>query len=155
MGFSLNLLDISRSTNKCIPNYTNSDTLILEGAGKMLEISKGIFRVETDPYGWRIERCGSGFMLTDQNRVKYKHGTTEQSRFFKENDNRTETFRWLLEETEDPLGYKAVFEYIRDGGNLYIKKISYSIYSVEFNYEKRNDPVINSRAGFDPVLYLL
>ena len=154
MGFSLNLLAISRSTNKCIPNYTDSDTLVLEGAGKMLEISEGVFRVETDPYGWRIERCGSGFMLTDQNGVKYKLGTTEQSRLFKENNNRTETFRWLLEETEDSLGYKAVFEYIRDGGNLYIKKISYSIYSIEFNYEKRNDSVINSRAGFSIITNL-
>ena len=152
MGFSLNLLAISRSTNKCIPNYTDSDTLVLEGAGKMLKFPG--FRVETDPYGWRIERCGSGFMLTDQNGVKYKLGTTEQSRLFKENNNRTETFRWLLEETEDSLGYKAVFEYIRDGGNLYIKKISYSIYSIEFNYEKRNDSVINSRAGFSIITNL-
>lgn len=148
MGFSLNLLAISRSIKRFMPEYTDKDPLVLEGAGNMIETSDGVYSIETDPYGWKIERLSDGFKLTDKNGVHYHLGTTEQSRIFKVENNRIKIFKWLLEEIEDPLGYKVSFKYLRDGENLYIKKIDYSIYAIEFNYEKREDIVIDSKAGF-------
>lgn len=154
MGFSLNLLTISRSIKKCLPTYTDKDTLVLEGAGNLLEISDGVFRVETDPYGWKIETIEEGFHLTDKNGLIYKLGISQQSRLFKKENSRTRNFKWFLEEIEDPMGNKVYFEYLHDNGKLYIKRIGYSIYSLEFNYENRNDTMIDLRAGFSIVTRL-
>lgn len=149
MGFSLPLYTIRRSTDKRIPTYRGEeDPLILVGGGEFLHVGGGKYRLRVDTSGWRIEREGNGFRLTDREGKYYRLGVTEQARLFTIEDGQQKILSWHLEEIEDPLGYKVKFAYQRDKNQLYLDHIDYSVYTVRFAYQERPDPLIDGRAGF-------
>lgn len=149
MGFGLNLLTISRSTNKRLPTYQGEeDPLVLLGGGELMSLGGGKYRLKVQANSWRVAREGEGFRLTDRDGRFYRLGVTEQSRLSANQNGITKVFSWHLEEIEDALGNKVKFTYNRDKNQLYLARINYSIYSVRFDYEERPDPVLNGRPGF-------
>ncbi|MCK4257372.1 MAG: hypothetical protein KAX49_00245 [Halanaerobiales bacterium] len=149
MGFDLNLLTISRSTNKKLPTYRDEgDTFILNGAGELVAKGDGKYRLRVSNNAWQIERDGNGFKLQDGEGKIYKLGVTDQAQLYVNENGFKKVYSWCLEEIEDVFGNKVIFSYMRDGNQLYLKQVDYSIYTLRFEYEERPDPIINGRAGF-------
>ncbi|PEZ06747.1 hypothetical protein CN326_09725 [Bacillus sp. AFS018417] len=148
MGFDLNLFTIQRSMDKHTPTYRAHDPLILKGGGELVNIGGGKYRLKVDTNGWQFTREGEGFRIIDNEGKYYRLGVSENARLFNETEGSQKTLSWHLEEVEDNLGYKVKYSYLRDGNELYIQRIDYSIYTVRFHYEERPDPLINGRAGF-------
>ncbi len=149
MGFDLGLLTISRSTNKKLPTYRDEeDTFILKGGGELVDVGEGKYRLRVSDNTWKIERDGEGFKLQDGEGKFYRLGVTEQAQLCVNENGSKKVCRWCLEEIEDTFGNKVIFSYLRDGNQLYLKQVDYSIYTLRFEYEERPDPVINGRVGF-------
>lgn len=148
MGFTLGLLAIARSTEKRIPAYRPDDPLVLAGVGDLVDIGGGQYRLKVDPHSWLVEREGEGFRLIDREGCIYRLGVSAGARLGAPAAP-NQVLSWHLEQIEDALGNTVDFTYLRDGGQLYLARIDYSIYSVRFNYEAgRPDPVLEARAGF-------
>lgn len=148
MGFSLNLLTIQRSMNKRIPTYLDDDPLILMGGGELVDVGGRKFRLKEDTNGWEIEKEGEGYRITDNEGKYHRLGVSENARLFFDTEGIRNTLSWHLEEIEDSLGYKVNFSYFREGNNLYLQRVEYGIYTVQFNYEERTDPIVSGRSGF-------
>ena len=144
LGFSLPLPRIIRSTARGYPQYDSSDALMLEGAGEILKAADGTLRLEVDQGAWRIEKSGEGFRLLDREGSAYLLGVDAAARL----SNGARTFAWQLERIEDALGNSVAFEWLRDGGQLYLASFSYGPYGVQFDYEPRPDVLRNGRPGF-------
>jgi hypothetical protein len=59
LGFSLRLPRILRSIAHGIPSYTETDTLVLEGAGELLALPDGTLQPVVEAGAWRIRRLGA------------------------------------------------------------------------------------------------
>jgi RHS repeat-associated protein len=147
MGFSLPLPRLLRSTAHGFPGYTASDPLALEGAGPVLRMEDGSYRLQVDAGAWQVEACGEGFRLIDRRGLYYFLGTTPGGRLFPF-DRPQEVCAWHLERIEDALGNAVDFVWQRDGDQLYLARIGYSLYEIVFRYAARPDVLRHARAGF-------
>lgn len=130
LGFELSLPSISRKTSKGIPKYGEADTFTLNGedlvpladAAAVQRSSGGnvysvvTYRPRVDHAYDRIERWvglipgDTYWRVTDKSNVTSLFGTTAMSRIGDpEDENRV--FQWLLTESFDAKGNRAVYEY--------------------------------------------
>ncbi|WP_375772131.1 FG-GAP-like repeat-containing protein [Archangium gephyra] len=149
LGVALPLPRLVRSLARGFPRYDTADTLMLEGAGELLDLGGGAFRPQVDGGAWRAEALGDGFRCTDREGLFYELGTDAGSRLVGEDaSGRSVVFAWHLAKVEDALGNAALFRWRRDGGQLYLDTVAYGAYEVRFLYEPRPDPMRWGRAGF-------
>jgi RHS repeat-associated protein len=146
LGVSIPLPRILRSTARGFPAYAASDELLLEGAGPLVDVGAGSYRLQVDGRAWQIDASGDGFRLTARDGNFYFLGTSAQSRLI--NPASGAVYAWHLERIEDPLGYAADFVWQRSGSQLYLASAAYGTYEVHLAYSKRPDIVRNGRAGF-------
>ena len=147
MGFSLPLPRIVRDTSHGYPAYDASDTLLLEGAGSLVDTGGGSYRPQVDGGAWRVQANGKGFRLIDREGWYYDCGTQPAAQL-SDPANPSSVFAWHLEQISDPLGNAATFTWQRDGGQLYLAGVAYGAYQIAFSYEQRPDPIRFARCGF-------
>ncbi len=149
LGFALPLPRLVRSTAQSYPAYDASDVLMLEGAGPLVAPGGGAYRPQVDDGSWRITVAGEGFVATDKAGRRYFLGESAAGRLVDDDASAApRVFAWHLERIEDALGNEAKFTWIRDGRQLYLSRIDYGVYSVQFSYTTRPDLLRTGRAGF-------
>jgi RHS repeat-associated protein len=152
LGFGIRLPRIQRSIAHGYPRYDLTDTLILEGAGELLVLADGTLKPIVDAGAWRIGIQGDGFQLIDRGGSIYTLGTMPSARLFDAVSNPAgvadATFAWHLERIDDALGNAAIFNWERDGNQLYLVSVVYGPYQIIFKYGSRPDTLRWGRAGF-------
>lgn len=147
MGFSLPLPRIMCSTARGFPRYDSSDRLLLEGAGELLALPDGAYRLEVEGGAWQVTAHEQGFRLTDRLGRYYFLGISPEARLA-DPSAPDRTFAWHLERIEDALGNKVTFHWQREGAQLYLAAVAYSIYEARLHYGPRPDVQRWGRAGF-------
>lgn len=150
VGFSLPLPRIIRDTVHGYPTYAGGDTLVLEGAGPLVDLGGGAYRPQVDGGAWHAEANGAGFRLIDRQGWFYDCGVTAGGQLADPTDA-GRIFAWHLERISDPLGNSAAFTWQRDRGQLYLASVAYGGYELVFAYEGRPDVFRFARAGFSIV----
>lgn len=152
MGFSLPLPRLVRSTVQGFPHYDATDVLMLEGAGELVALGGGAYRPQVDGGAWRAEALNAGFRLIDREGLYYYLGVDPAARLIDASQSSgagtSKIYAWHLERIEDALGNVVHFTWLRDSNQLYLSKLSYGVYEVQFHYEHRPDPIRWGRAGF-------
>lgn len=152
LGFGLRLPRIVRSSAHGFPRYEPTDSLMLEGAGELVAMGDGSLRPVVDGGAWRVEIKGDGYQLTDRAGSIYTLGTSPVARMFDAVANpdgaASATFAWHLEGIADALGNAAVFEWAREGNQLYLARVTYGVYRIDFSYAARPDTLRWGRPGF-------
>ena len=147
LGFSIALPRLLIDTEYGFPAYDGNDPMLLEGAGPLVSLGGGAYRLRTDGGAWRIAKPGAGFTLTTRDGAVYSLGTSAASRIA-DPANAANVFAWHLESIVDALGYTASVAWRSDGGQLYLDTISYGAYRLAFTYAERPDVFRSGRSGF-------
>lgn len=145
LGFCLPLPRLLRSSARGYARYDDSDTLMLEGTGQLLRLADGSYRPEVDGGAWRAAAEGDGFRLSDRDGLQYLLGVDPGARLF---DDPAQVAAWHVQRIEDALGNAVSFEWLHDGGQLYLDKMSYGPYQMHFVWEARPDVMRSGRNGF-------
>lgn len=150
LGWRCQPLRIERRSDRGIPTYSPSDTFTLGGAELLVPVGGGRYRPRTETQFWHIEHLDDagqdgGWRIRDGSGRTQLLGTSPMGR---ETGPSGEVFAWTLEEERDPAGNAIRYEYVRDGGRLYLAAIRWSIWGLEFHHEPRPDVLRNARAGF-------
>lgn len=149
MGWHLPVMKISRRTDRGLPNYNDDlDTFLLDGE-EIVPVGNGRFRYRREDHFRRIERIGDGWEVRDRGGRRFILGATAAARIEETKGDVTRVYAWLIERAIDTNGNEINYSYHRDNGQLYLKSITYSIYSISFIHEVRPDPFTERRAGFD------
>src|SRR6266545_210608 len=145
LGWRLDVLRVERRTDRGIPGYDDDDdTFALGGAELLVPVGGGRHRPQADTRCWHTERFGEGW------RIRTGDGRTlllGQSAASREADGER-VFAWHLDEERDAAGNTIEYVYRRDGGQLYLEEVRYSIFSLRVGYEPRPDVLRSGRAGF-------
>ena len=146
MGWNITgLLNISRRTDKGVPYYNNEkDQFIFSNADVLVNIGENRFRPASDTKYWDIRFLNPGWQVRTKKGKTYIFGTTNETRI----EDNSMVFSWLLEKEIDNCGNQIDYKYFKHKNNLYIKEISWGIYSLKFIYENRPDIIKNGRPGF-------
>ena len=153
MGWSLNSLKLWRQTDRGIPRYDNTDTLLLAGE-KIVRLAgtdpnSPAYRAQKEVRFHRIHSEGDGFIVTDAMGLRYELGLTTSGR---EEQRATaqaiRTSAWLIEKAVDTCGNTIHYQWLRDGERLYLESISYGPYHIRFRYQPREDIQTNHRRGY-------
>ncbi len=146
MGWSIGTPRAELSTDGALPRYDGTDRYTLAGAGPLVPVPNepGRFVPETDGLGWRIRKQGNGFELTDRAGVRHLVGTTAAARVADPADP-ARVFAWLVERSVRPTGEEIVYTWAADG---LLASVGWAAYRLDFGYEDRPDPVLDSRPGF-------
>lgn len=162
LGWSLTPPAITRQTEKGIPKYNNSDVFLYAGT-ELIHLIDGSYAPRTASNFMRFERIGDHWQAKDKSGKIYRFGlypdvgnAQRQSRVIRNADSFDETYKWLLNETEDRLGNKIEFYYTTfadSPGQVYLSEIRYNrqadgYQSVVFHYEARPDVFSNYTSGF-------
>ncbi|MGH9023057.1 MAG: SpvB/TcaC N-terminal domain-containing protein, partial [Acidimicrobiia bacterium] len=146
-GWGLNLGAIERSNQQGVPTYTASDTFALDGE---LLVQGPDWNGTTPRYfkrihdGTRILYLESQdiWEVTDGSGITYRYGSRPESRLKNGPSGTGSTFRWNLDEVEDPAGnsyrieYEPLDTYTIPGGTwktwLYPRRVRYSYHDGAF-----------------------
>ncbi len=99
---------------------------------------------------------GASWQVKDKRGTLYLFG---QSTLSRQNDTTgTQTYRWLLSQVVDTNNNSVTYEYLKDSGQMYPSKVSYTgqgadlgIFSVNLTYETRPDAATSYRSGFQVI----
>ena len=145
LGWRLNLLRISRRTDRGVPRYTDDDTFVLDDSQVLVRIGDTQYRPRTDTSFWSIERLGDGWRIRTGDGRLLLLGQTPTSR----ESSSAGIAAWYVDEERDAAGNQVQYLYHRDGGTLYLDELRYSIFRVAVVYESRPDRLRFGRAGFE------
>ena len=145
-GWNMALPHVQIDTDAGVADYL-APTFVF-GGETLLEMPDGTFRPQVENAFHRIRRAGDGWEFTDRSGNLTLYGTTAGSRISGEIDGTARIFAWLPDLVRDTSGNEIRYEYLRDGGNLYLSRIVYAKFEVRFEYAERHDPTVNRRAGF-------
>jgi RHS repeat-associated protein len=137
-------LQITRSADKRLPRYDDSDEFTLSGADTLVPVGGGRYRPRSDTQFWKIVRDGAGWQVQNKQGCVYRLGSAEGSRTF----DGSRIHAWHVDQETDCAGNAITYSYERDGGTLYLSEVAWSIYKLRFVYEARPDVVEEGRAGF-------
>ena len=145
-GWNLALPRIQIDTDAGVADY--AAPAFVFGGETLLEMPDGTFRPRVENAFHRIRRAADGWEVTDRSGNVTRYGTTPQSRISGQIDGAARAFAWLPDLVRDTSGNEMRYEYLQDGGNLYLSRIVYARFEVRFEYAERPDPTVNRRAGF-------
>ncbi len=117
----------------------------------------------SDTYGAKIENGdfnfyqfsgGTSWVMIDKKGTTYTFGTSTVARLDNPN-NSAQIYRWLLQEVRDTNGNFVSYQYVKDRGQIYPYKITYTNsttttarFEVEFVTDARSDVATSSTPGF-------
>jgi RHS repeat-associated protein len=150
MGWRLPIMTISRRTDRGLPVYDDTDTLLLDGE-ELAPLGGGRYRHRREEQFRRIQRVGDGWVVHDRSGRRFQLGTTPAARVEHTSDGATRVLAWCIEQAQDRYGNTITYQYRRDGDRLYLERVVYGPWTVTLTYEQRDDPITDRRPGFDLV----
>ena len=148
LGWSLAVPFIERRRPRAFaaegePEYT------LAGAQRLVRCDDGSHVVAASDKLQRFVLGPGGWRSRTLTLVELRFGETADTRVEAEVDGVTRTQRWFLERSLHPGDREITYEYLRDGGQLYLKTIRWSVLRAELLYETRPDSWSQYDAGFE------
>jgi RHS repeat-associated protein len=148
LGWSLSVPFIERRRPRAFasegePEYTVGGAQRLvrcEDGSHVLAASDKLQRFTLGPDGWRSRTLTL---------VELRFGESASTRVEAEVDGITRTQRWFIERSLHPGGREIRYEYLRDGAQVYLKAVRWSVLRVELIYETRPDQWSQFDAGFE------
>ncbi|MFI0479399.1 toxin TcdB middle/N-terminal domain-containing protein [Actinomadura sp. 9N215] len=149
MGWHLPVLTIQRRTDRRLPRYDGTDTLLIDGE-ELVPVDEGGYRARREEQFRRVTGADDGFEVRDRGGRRFLLGTGEAARVeHVDGTGIRRTLAWLVERAADRNGNTVDYSYRRDGGRLYLSEVQYGPYRIAFGYEPRPDAVTDRRSGFD------
>ncbi|MFQ5738328.1 MAG: SpvB/TcaC N-terminal domain-containing protein [Acidobacteriota bacterium] len=151
VGFSLDLAQVKRRTDRGIPNYDASDSFVLQG-DELLAVGGEHYRLRIENRFARIRHLrqqGRDYWSVEErdgSRVLY--GVEPDHRL---HDGEGRIAAWSPSQQRDAHGNTIHFHYRRDSSSrevLLVKVEWAGCFQLLFDYEPRPDPVRSARAGF-------
>ena len=149
-GWTLPLPMIQLDTDRGVADY--EVPRFLYGGETLVDVGGGRFRQQVENSFSRIRRvegvADQGWEVTSKDGTVTLLGSTPASRITGEVDGVDHTFAWLIDSARDTSGNEIRYSYQRDGGGLYLERVTYAAFEVRFTYGARHDPSVNRRSGF-------
>ncbi len=137
-------LKILRRTDKGLPKYEGEDEFIFGPGEVLVPVGDGQYRPRTDRQFMEITHNSNSWTVRTKQGYTYHLGSVDDSRLHVEG----KTFGWLVDREIDPAGNEIRYHYQRNENQLYLERVSWSIYEVHLSYESRPDSIHFGRAGF-------
>ena len=150
VGWAMPQVALRRSTRLGVPAYTAADELELVGVGgggRLVALPDGTWRVEGQANAVKVERDGTGYVVTENGGVRYRLGITAAGR----QAEGSRVAAWHVEEAVHPTGQKTTFGYTQHNGQQYLAEVTWgpdAAFRAEFGYETRPDVTVSYRTGF-------
>jgi RHS repeat-associated protein len=143
-GWSLDVGSVQLDTAHGVPRYQPDDRVSWAGQ-ELVPVGGNIYRLKIEGSFLRFERGKDYWAATSRDGTSYGFGLRPETR----SGGAGGVFRWALERMTDRSGNEISFEYQRDGGQLYLTRITYGAQAVvTIAYEARPDALTDYRAGF-------
>ena len=158
LGWSMGLPVVQRGTDRGLPRYDDSDTIVLRGMGggaeDLVQLADGSWRFRIEGAFVRGRRRDDGsWEFRNRSGIRFRFGTTDTSTV----RDGARVFAWMLTEQEDTHGHVIRYEWERnDVGQPELARVVYNDFSPEvrnvvaFEREARPD-VITSYVSTFPV----
>ncbi len=147
LGWQMSLLQLRRQTDRGVPRYDATDSLIFAGE-ELAAMPDGSYRAHKETRFNRIEPKGSGFEVKTPSGVTFDFGLSAIGREENTGSGKTRTSAWVLEKATDAHGNSICYKWFRDQGRLYLRSILYGPYEICFHYSAREDVHSNCRTGY-------
>ena len=144
LGWRLNLLQVRRRTDRGVPTYDGDDEFVLGEADALVHVGNGRYRPRSDTQFWDIRKEGDGWVIRTKEGRRYTMGSSAASRIARGG----RVFAWLLDTEADAAGNEIHYTYQCRDNRLYLRRVSWSIYTLSLVYEERPDTLHDGRAGF-------
>ena len=149
LGWSLESMGIVRGTDRGMPLFSDTKDVFLFEGRELVHMGINVYRPLMENEFSIIKKIGDGWEVRTKNGMLIKLGTTADSKIIVNDQSVEKTFGWFISEMLDNNGNSIRYSYEKNGGNIFLKQIDYSIYSVQFNYEDRPDSFSSFRTGFE------
>lgn len=149
MGWSVDMVAITRSTDKRLPSFNDDTDVFLFEGRELAAMGNNIYQPLLENEFSLIRKTATGWEVQTKSGSLMKLGASADARLVFNDNGNEKIYAWFLNEMTDSNGNSIRFEYESNGGNTYIKRISYAIYQVVFNYEPRPDEYCSYRSGFE------
>lgn len=153
IGWSLGVPTIQLQTEKGLPRYDGTDTLLLQGA-ELVPIAADTWRLKNEGAFVRVTRSGTGFEVALPSGAIQRFGTTVDARV----ELGASVYSWALEDEIDVFGNRISYFYEKDGGLPWLARVEYNRRPgaaqnvVTFAWEQRPDVLTDYRPTFRTTL---
>lgn len=149
VGWTMPQVVLRRSVRLGVPAYTSADELELVGVGggRLVALPDGTWRVEGQGHSVKVERDGTGYVITENGGVRYRMGVSAAGR----QADGARVAAWHVEEVLHPNGQTTAFSYTQHNGQQYLADVRWgpnAAFRAEFVYGARPDPTVSYRTGF-------
>ncbi|HEY1084935.1 MAG TPA: toxin TcdB middle/N-terminal domain-containing protein, partial [Prosthecobacter sp.] len=154
MGWKLDVPFLQRQTDKGLPRYLTTDTIIDSAGEELVKLADGSFRSENEGKSVRYEKQGDDSWLARlPNGSVMVMGGTNDSRLY----GSAGTFSWHVSSITDTNGNRSTFSYIKDNGQIFLSEVAVGehvslpseTFTASFLYESgRPDVIVDYRPGF-------
>lgn len=121
----------------------------LSGAETLVPTGDGVFLPFTAQAEQQFRFDGTQWTSRAPNLVAMRFGSTAASRVEGVVDGQPRVVRWLLDRVTFPGDRHIDYEYDTEGGQRYLRRIRWSVFRLEWEYELRPDPFSQFDSGFE------
>jgi len=148
MGWSLSTPAIYRRSDRGVPSFDDDQDTLLYNGSEIVAVEPGMYRRHRESSFERFIRTGDGWEIQDSRGKRYYLGTSSDSRVEYNAHGTGRIYAWVIDRESDLFGNEISYQWLRDGGHLYLASAAYGPYEIRFEYEQRNDVICCHRAGF-------
>lgn len=149
MGWSMVIPSILRSTKNSVPSFDDNEDTLTFDSRELIAVGGDIYQPEVEIEFNRIKKLAQGWEVKTKTGLTMLLGVSDNSRQNVMIGGQEKILKWSLEELRDANGNSIHYHYTKDGGQLYLEKVTYSIYEILFSYQNRQDPIVDYRYGFE------
>jgi RHS repeat-associated protein len=147
-GWTLSVPFIERARHN--PYFAaGQEQFTLAGAERLIPLDGSRYVPFVQPQLQTFERDGEGWRSRALNLVEMSFGSHAGSRVASEVDGRVSVVRWLLDRIIFPGNRIVEFDYEAVGAQRYLRRVRWSVFRVELEYEPRPDPFSQFALGFE------
>jgi hypothetical protein len=154
MGWKLEVPKLQRQTDKGLPQYAVTDTIIDSTGEELVKLQDGAFRCENEGKSVRYEaQADDSWIARLPDGSVMLLGATANARLTGPNG----TFQWMVSSVTDTNGNRTSYTYQQDSGQIYLASVTIGehtslaseTFTSSFSYETgRPDPILDYRPGF-------
>jgi RHS repeat-associated protein len=125
------------------PEYAlaGAETLVPIGGGRFVPFVQAAYQT--------FDFDGTQWTSRAPNLVQMRFGATDASRIAGVVDGQPRVSRWLLDRVTFPGDRLVEFEYEADGPQRYLRRVRWSVFTLELEHEQRPDPFSQFDTGFE------
>lgn len=153
IGWSLGQPAIQLQTERGLPRYDGTDTLLFQGA-ELVPVAAGVYRLKIEGRFLRVRASADGFEVDQPNGTVLRFGLSADARI----ESGSSKYAWALEDEIDVFGNRVSYFYEKDGGLPYLSRVEYNRRAgaaqnaVTFEWESRPDALTDYHPTFKTTL---